>query len=160
PIDGSTPTYMRGPGEASGVLALECAMDELAVALGLDPIELPCRNEPAVHQHTGLPFSSRSMRECYTLGAERFGWAQRDPRPGSMRDGRMLVGWGMSAATYPASRGLANARVRILADRTADVEAAASDMGPGTYTSMTQVAADALGLAPAAVRFSLGRSDF
>jgi xanthine dehydrogenase YagR molybdenum-binding subunit len=160
PVDGSTPTYMRGPGEASGVLALECAMDELAVTLGLDPIELRRRNEPAVNQQSGLPFSSRSMRECYTLGAERFGWAQRDPHPRSMRDGRMLVGWGMSAATYPASRGLANARVRILADGTADVEAAASDMGPGTYTSMTQVAADTLGLAPADVRFSLGRSDF
>jgi xanthine dehydrogenase YagR molybdenum-binding subunit len=160
PLDGGTPTYMRGPGEASGILALECAMDELAVALGADPIDLRCRNEPALNQHNGLPFSSRSMRECYALGAERFGWAHRDPHPGSMRDGRMLVGWGMSAATYPASRGLANARVRILADGTAEVEAAASDMGPGTYTSMTQVAADTLGLAPADVRFSLGRSDF
>jgi xanthine dehydrogenase YagR molybdenum-binding subunit len=160
PVDSSTPTYMRGPGEASGVLALECAMDELAVALGLDPIELRRRNEPAVNEQSGLPFSSRSMCECYTLGAERFGWAQRDARPRSMRDGRMLIGWGMSAATYPASRGLAKARVRILADGTAEVEAAASDMGPGTYTSMTQVAADTLGLAPADVRFSLGRSDF
>jgi xanthine dehydrogenase YagR molybdenum-binding subunit len=160
PLDGSTPTFMRGPGEASGILALECAMDELAVALGLDPVELRLRNEPAVNEHTGLPFSSRSMRQCYALGAERFGWARRDPRPCSMRDGRMLLGWGMSAATYPASRGLAHARARILADGTAEVETAASDMGPGTYTSMTQVAADALGLAPADVRFSLGRSDF
>ncbi len=160
PLDGSTPTFMRGPGEASGVLALECAMDELAVALRLDPVELRLRNEPAVNEHTGLPFSTRSMRQCYTLGAERFGWARRDPRPRSMRDGRMLLGWGMSAATYPASRGLAHARARILADGTAEVETAASDMGPGTYTSMTQVAADALGLAPADVRFALGRSDF
>jgi xanthine dehydrogenase YagR molybdenum-binding subunit len=160
PLDGSTPTYMRGPGESSGVLALECAMDELAVALYLDPVELRLRNEPAVNEHTSLPFSSRSMRQCYALGAERFGWGRRDPRPCSMRDGRMLLGWGMSAATYPASRGLAHARARILADGTAEVEAAASDMGPGTYTSMTQVAADALGLDPADVRFSLGRSDF
>ena len=160
PLDGSTPTFMRGPGEASGIVALECAMDELAVALRLDPVELRLRNEPAVNEHTGLPFSSRSMRQCYALGAERFGWSRRDPRPGSMRDGRMLLGWGMSAATYPASRGLAHARARILADGTAEVETAASDMGPGTYTSMTQVAADALGLAPANVRFALGRSDF
>jgi xanthine dehydrogenase YagR molybdenum-binding subunit len=160
PLDGSTPTFMRGPGEASGILALECAMDELAAALRLDPVELRLRNEPAVNEQTGLPFSTRSIRQCYTAGAERFGWARRDPRPCSMRDGRMLVGWGMSSATYPASRGLAHARARILADGTAEVETAASDMGPGTYTSMTQVAADALCLAPADVRFSLGRSDF
>ena len=160
PLDGSTPTFMRGPGEASGILALECAMDELAVALRLDPVELRLRNEPAMNEQTGLPFSTRSMRQCYTLGVGRFGWARRDPRPRSMRDGRLLLGCGMSAATYPAFRGLAHARARILADGTAEVETAASDMGPGTYTSMTQVAADTLGLAPADVRFALGRSDF
>lgn len=160
PLDTSTPTFMRGPGEASGVFALECAMDELAVAVGLDPIALRLRNEPALNEQNGLPFSSRSMRECYTLGAARFGWERRDPRPRSMRDGRLLVGWGMAAATYPASRAPATARARILADGTAEVEAAASDMGPGTYTSMTQVAADTLGLSPAEVRFQLGRSDY
>jgi xanthine dehydrogenase YagR molybdenum-binding subunit len=160
PLDGSTGTYMRGPGEASGVFALECGMDELAVATGLDPIEVRLRNEPALNEQSGLPFSSRSMRECYALGSARFGWERRDPRPRSMREGRLLVGWGMASATYPASRAPAKARARILADGTAEVEAAASDMGPGTYTSMTQVAADTLGLAPADVRFQLGRSDY
>ncbi len=160
PVDSGTPTYMRGPGEASGVYALECAMDELAVALGLDPIALRLRNEPVIDEGAGRPFSSRSLRQCYALGAERFGWSRRDPRPRSMRDGRLLIGWGMAAATYPANQGKASARVGLLADGSAEVEAAASDMGPGTYTSMTQVAADALGLPPDRVRFSLGRSDF
>jgi len=94
------------------------------------------------------------------LGASRFGWERRDPRPRSMRDGRMLVGWGMASASYPANQGAASVRVRLLADGTAEVETAASDMGPGTYTSMTQVAADALGLAISQVRFRLGQSDF
>jgi xanthine dehydrogenase YagR molybdenum-binding subunit len=151
---------MRGPGEASGIVALECAMDELAVALAMDPIELRLRNEPTVNEQNGLPFSSRSIRACYALGAARFGWERRDPRPRSMHDGRLLIGWGMAAATYPSSRAPANARARILADGTAEVETAASDMGPGTYTSMTQVAADALELAPADVRIRIGRSDF
>jgi xanthine dehydrogenase YagR molybdenum-binding subunit len=163
PLDTGTATFMRGPGEASGVFALECAMDELAFKLGVDPIELRLRNEPKIDEDKNLPFSSRSLRECYALGAARFGWERRDPRPRSMwdgRDGRMLIGWGVASATYPANQGAASARVRLLADGTAEVEAAASDMGPGTYTSMTQVAADALGLSIAQVRFRLGQSDF
>jgi xanthine dehydrogenase YagR molybdenum-binding subunit len=160
PLDTGTPTFMRGPGEASGIFALESAMDELAFELGIDPIELRLRNEPSIDEDKNLPFSSRSLRECYALGASRFGWERRDPRPRSMRDGRLLIGWGMAAATYPANQGPASARVRLLADGTAEVEAAASDMGPGTYTSMTQVAADALGLATTQVRFRLGQSDF
>jgi xanthine dehydrogenase YagR molybdenum-binding subunit len=160
PLDESTPNHMRGPGESSGVFALECAMDELAVQIGMDPIELRRRNEPDCDQNRNLPYSSRSLRECYTLGAERFGWERRNPRPGSMTDGRWLIGWGMAATTYPANRNAASARARLLADGTAEVEAAASDMGPGTYTSMSQVAADALGLVPAEVHFQLGRSDF
>jgi xanthine dehydrogenase YagR molybdenum-binding subunit len=160
PLDSGTPTFMRGPGEASGILALECAMDELAVELGIDPIELRLRNEPEIDEGENRPFSSRSLTACYERGAERFGWARRDPRPRSMRDGRLLVGWGMASATYPVFRAPASARARLMPDGTAEVEAAASDMGPGTYTSMTQVAADALGLAPSQIRFELGRSDF
>jgi xanthine dehydrogenase YagR molybdenum-binding subunit len=160
PLDTSTPTFMRGPGEASGIFALESAMDELAFELGIDPIELRLRNEPAIDEDKSLPFSSRSLRECYALGAARFGWGRRTSRPRSMRDGRLLIGWGMAAATYPANQGTASARVRLLPDGTAEVEAAASDMGPGTYTSMTQVAADALGLPITQVRFRLGQSDF
>ncbi|MDH6590285.1 xanthine dehydrogenase YagR molybdenum-binding subunit [Variovorax sp. TBS-050B] len=159
-LDTSTPTYMRGPGEASGMFALECAMDELAHALRLDPLELRRRNEPALDEGEQLPFSSRSLLKCYEAGAARFGWARRNPQPGSMREGRLRVGWGVACANYPVLHSPASARVRILADGTAEVEAAASDMGPGTYTSMTQVAAEALGLDAGRVRFSLGRSDF
>lgn len=160
PLDCSTPNHMRGPGEASGMVAIECAMDELAVELGMDPIALRLQNEPEIDEGAGLPFSSRSLRACYEQGAARFGWSKRDPRPRSMRDGRLLVGWGMAVATYPTNRFPSSARARLLADGTAEVETAASDMGPGTYTSMTQVAADALGLPTDRVRFSLGRSDF
>lgn len=142
------------------MFALECAMDELAVALGVDPVTLRLRNEPAIDEGTGRPFSSRSLRACYERGAEAFGWSRRDRKPGSMRDGGLVLGWGMAAATYPANMAPANARARLLADGTAEVEAAASDMGPGTYTTITQVAADALGLPPEHVRFRLGRSDY
>ena len=145
PLDIGTPNHMRGPGEASGIFALECAMDELAYALGIDPIELRRRNEPEIDEGENRPFSSRSLMKCYELGAERFGWSRRDPRaaldarrPPADRHGH---GRGdLSGFTAPAS-----ARVRLLPDGMAEVEAAASDMGPGTYTSMTQVAADVLG---------------
>lgn len=159
-LDVSTPNHMRGPGEASGIFALESALDELAYKLGMDPVELRIRNEPTFDEGTGQPFSSRSLVACYRAGAERFGWARRDPRPGSMRDGRLLIGYGVASGTYPALQNRANARARLLPNGTVEVEAAASDMGPGTYTSVTQVAADALGLMPGQVRFSLGRSDF
>jgi xanthine dehydrogenase YagR molybdenum-binding subunit len=151
-----TPTFMRAPGEASGVFALECAMDELAVALNIDPVELRLRNEPQEDEFKELPFSSRSTRECYRVGAERFGWSRRNPKPRSMRDGLLLIGWGMASATYPANSAPASATARLLPDGTAEVTSAASDMGPGTWTSMTQVAAETLGLPIERVRFTLG----
>jgi xanthine dehydrogenase YagR molybdenum-binding subunit len=153
-----TPTWMRAPGEASGVFALECAMDELAVALRLDPVELRLRNEPEQDEFRKLPFSSRSTRECYRVAAERFGWSRRSAEPRSMRDGRLLIGWGMASATYPANRAPAAARARLLPDGSAQVASAASDMGPGTWTSMTQVAAETLGLPIERVKFTLGDS--
>jgi xanthine dehydrogenase YagR molybdenum-binding subunit len=158
PLDTGTPTYMRGPGEATNMFALECALDELSYKLGIDPIELRRRNEPTVDEEMQKPFSSRSLLQCYTQGAERFGWARRDPRPRSMRDGRLLVGCGVASATYPVFYAPANARARLLPGGSVEVEAAASDMGPGTYTSMTQVAAEALGLPMDQVRFRLGHS--
>jgi xanthine dehydrogenase YagR molybdenum-binding subunit len=151
-----TPTYMRAPGEASGVFALESAMDELAVALNIDPVELRLRNEPEQDEFKKLPFSSRSTRECYRAAAERFGWSQRNPEPRSMRDGRWLIGWGMATATYPMNYAPASAMARLLPDGTAEVASAASDMGPGTWTSMTQVAAESLGLPIERVKFTLG----
>lgn len=160
PLDTSTPTFMRGPGESSGAHAMECAMDELAYKLGMDPLELRRINEPAVDEGRNVPFSSRSMLKCYDVGAERFGWDKRTPEPRSMRDGRLLVGYGIATASYPCLFGAANAQVRLMPDGSAEVEAAASDMGPGTYTSMTQVAADFLGLSVDRVKLALGRSDF
>jgi xanthine dehydrogenase YagR molybdenum-binding subunit len=151
-----TPTYMRAPGEASGIFALESAMDELAVALNIDPLELRLRNEPEQDESKQLPFSSRATRECYRVAAERFGWSRRNPEPRSMRDGRWLIGWGMATATYPMNYAAASAIARLMPDGTAEVISASSDMGPGTWTSMTQVAAETLGLPIERVRFTLG----
>jgi xanthine dehydrogenase YagR molybdenum-binding subunit len=159
-VDVHTPVYMRAPGTASGIFALECAMDELAYELSMDPIELRLRNEPQKDEFSNLPFSSRSTRECYKVGADRFGWSARNPEPRSMQEGHWLIGWGMATSTYETIRGRAAAHVRLLADGRAEVESAASDMGPGTYTSMTQVASDALGIPYERVRFSLGDSSF
>jgi xanthine dehydrogenase YagR molybdenum-binding subunit len=156
PMNVNTPTFMRAPGEASGVFALESAIDELAVAMNIDPVELRLRNEPQQDEFRKLPFSSRSSRECYRVAADRFGWSRRNPKPRSMRDGHWLIGWGMATATYPMNYAPASARARLLPDGTAEVTSAASDMGPGTWTSMTQVAAEALGLPIERVKFILG----
>lgn len=160
PLDIGTPTYMRGPGESSGMFAVETALDELAYALRLDPIELRRRNEPRIDEAAGKPFSSRSLMKCYEEGAARFGWARRHPAPRAMRDGRLLVGMGCASATYPVLHGPASARVRLLPNGSVEVEAASSDMGPGTYTSMTQVAAETLGIPLERVVFRLGHSAF
>lgn len=141
-----------------GNFALECAMDELAVALNVDLVELRLRNETERDEFKKLPFSSRSTRECYRAAAERFGWSRRNPEPRSMRDGRWLIGWGMATANYPANYAPASAKARLLPDGTAEVTSAASDMGPGTWTSMTQVAAETLGLPIERVKFTLGDS--
>ncbi|WP_445503618.1 xanthine dehydrogenase family protein molybdopterin-binding subunit [Microvirga sp. G4-2] len=156
PMNVHTPTWMRAPGEASGIFALESAMDELAVALNIDPVELRLRNEPEQDEFKKLPFSSRSTKACYRAAAERFGWSRRSPEPRSMRDGRLLIGWGMATATYPMNFAPASALARLLPDGTAEVASAASDMGPGTWTSMTQVAAETLGLPIERVKFVLG----
>lgn len=158
PLDVNTPIWMRGPGYASAAFALECAVDELAQRLRLDPIELRQRNEPANDESTGQPFSTRRLRECYTVGAREFGWHRRNPAPGGTRDGDWLIGTGMATAVYDTARNTAQAYARIDAGGRALVQSATSDMGPGTYTSMTQVAADALGLDMDGVEFRLGDS--
>jgi xanthine dehydrogenase YagR molybdenum-binding subunit len=160
PLDVNVPTPMRGPGATSGTFALESAMDDLAHRVGIDPIELRLRNEPDHDQTDGLPFSTRRLAECLHRGADEFGWVRRNPAPGAVRDGDRLIGIGMAAAGYHTSRSESDAMARINADGTADVRTATSDMGPGTYTSMTQVAADALGLPANRVRFALGDSDY
>jgi xanthine dehydrogenase YagR molybdenum-binding subunit len=160
PLDVNLPTYMRGPGATTGTFALESAMDELAHRVDVDPIELRLRNEPDHDQTDGLPFSTRRLAECLRQGADEFGWSRRNPTPRAVRDGAQLIGIGMAAAGYHTSRSESDAFARINADGTADVQTATSDMGPGTYTSMTQVAADALGLPMSRVRFALGDSNF
>jgi xanthine dehydrogenase YagR molybdenum-binding subunit len=155
----NTPASMRAPGEATGVYALECALDELAYALEMDPLELRLINHADEDPDKQLPWSSKSLKECYRRAAQKFGWAQRKRAPRSMRNGRMLVGWGMATATWPTLRRPATVLVRILADGSAQVRTAASDIGPGTYTAMTQIAADALGLPVARVKFELGDSN-
>jgi xanthine dehydrogenase YagR molybdenum-binding subunit len=145
PLDINPPTYMRGPGTTTGAFALECAMDDLAVRLGIDPIELRLRNEPDRDQFEDVPFSTRRLTECFRQGAAAFGWSRRNPTPRATRDGNQLIGIGTAATVYHTLRSECTVSARINADGTAHVQTASSDMGPGTYTSMTQVAADALG---------------
>jgi CO/xanthine dehydrogenase Mo-binding subunit len=148
--------HMRAPGEAEGNFALESLLDELAYELGMDPIELRLHNYAQVHPQTGLPWSTKALRECYEVGAERFGWAQRDPAVGAMRDGRWLVGYGMAGVTFGHYQAKCQARATIRRDGTARVSSGATDIGTGTYTVMTQLAAEVLGLRMDRVEFELG----
>lgn len=153
-----TPTFMRAPGEASGSFALECALDELAYAAGIDPVALRLQNYAEKDPEKGLPWSSKALRQCYEAGAARFGWARRNPVPRSMRTGRLLTGWGMASATYPTNRSAASASATIFPDGTAVVQSGSQDLGTGTYTVMAQIAAQALGMPLSQVRFMLGDS--
>ncbi len=156
-----TPTFTRGPGEAVGVFTLECAMDELAGELGIDPIELRLRNISDVDPNSGNPWSSYGLRECFERGAQRFGWAGRNPRPRSERDGNWLIGTGMAAAGYPVAFFMRTqrARAQLYADGTAVVQTATQEFGTGTSTVMTQVAADGLGIDLHNMRFEFGDTD-
>jgi xanthine dehydrogenase YagR molybdenum-binding subunit len=145
-LDVPTPCDMRAPGAASGVCALECAMDELAVALKLDPIELRLRCYSDRDQNEDLPYTSKQLRECYARGAEAFGWSRRNPAPRAMRDGKELVGWGMATGVWEALQVPVAVRIVLTANGHAEVACAASDIGTGTYTIVAQVAADSLGL--------------
>jgi xanthine dehydrogenase YagR molybdenum-binding subunit len=143
-LDLPSPSYMRGPGETPGMFALEGAMDELAIRLNVDPVELRVRNEPERDPEDGRPFSSRNLVACLREGARRFGWDVRSPRPGSRREGRHLIGTGVAAATYPARRMPSSAQVRREPDGRFRVAIGASDIGTGTLTALTQIAAEAL----------------
>jgi xanthine dehydrogenase YagR molybdenum-binding subunit len=150
---------VRSPGEAPGLLAFESAIDELAVALDMDPIELRILNEPPVHPETGQPFSDRRLVECMREGARRFGWERRPARPASLKDGRWLVGYGMAAAVRMQFQIPSKASVRMLPDGTAVVRSDITDIGTGTYTIVAQVAAETLGLPLDRVRVEIGDSD-
>ena len=151
-----TPTFQRAPGESTGMFALESAMDEMAFAAGLDPIEFRLRNDARRDEQKNAPYSSKALLECYRAGAQRIGWSRRSTTPGGLRDGHWLVGLGCASATRPAKRSPCAARVRITADGRALVSSSTADLGTGTYTVMAQVAADALGLPVGLVRFELG----
>ena len=152
-------TFMRAPGESVGTFGLECAVDELAVALGMDPIELRIRNEPEKDPTTGLRFSSRHIVEAYRSGAERFAWHQRNSRPAMRREGEWLVGMGCATATYPYYRMPGGAaRITLSKDGSAKIEIAAHEMGMGTATTQTQIAAERLGLPMERVSFCYGDS--
>ena len=151
------PAWMRAPGECPGMYALESAIDELAVAAGIDPVELRIKNEPAAEPGSGLPFSSRNLVACLREGARRFGWADRDPQPGIRREGRWLAGTGVAAATYPARRRPSRATATATDDGFV-VRIAAADIGTGARTALTKIAAQALGTTAARVRVELGDS--
>ncbi|HET6238519.1 MAG TPA: xanthine dehydrogenase family protein molybdopterin-binding subunit [Acetobacteraceae bacterium] len=159
PLDIPVAASMRAPGEAVGLLALECAMDELAEQLALDPIELRVRNEPTEDPERHVPYSSRHLIACLQEGARRFGWDKRNPKPAQVSDGRWLVGMGVAAATRGNPLQRSNANVRLGPDGIATVRMAMTDIGTGTYTILTQIAAEMLGLPPAQIRVELGDTD-
>jgi len=157
-LDVNTPIDMRAPGATWGLFALECAMDELAYELGGDPLELRLKNYADKDQRENKPFSSKELRECYRQGAEKFGWARRNHEPRSMKDGDQLIGWGMATGVWAAEQVPAGAKAVLTADGKLKAGSATADIGTGTYTIMTQIAAETLGLPIENVVFELGDS--
>ncbi|HLB98237.1 MAG TPA: xanthine dehydrogenase family protein molybdopterin-binding subunit [Acetobacteraceae bacterium] len=159
-LDTATPTFMRAPGEATGSIALESAIDEMAQACGMDPLTFRLKNYAEVEPISGKRFSSKALRSCYAQGAERFGWARRPLAPRQMRDAAgLLVGWGMGTAVFPAIMFEGHARAVIRNDGTGVMEIGAHDMGQGAGTALAQIAADGLGLDLDQVEFRTGTSD-
>ena len=154
--DRDPPIFMRSPAEVPVIFALECAVDELAIKLAMDPVELRRINDTDKNWVTGKPYSSRSLMACYDAASAAFGWKRRNPQTGSMRDGDWLLGWGCATATYPTQMSPAVARVRLLADGTARVEIAAHAVGTGAYTVMAQMAAETLSIKPEHVAVAMG----
>jgi xanthine dehydrogenase YagR molybdenum-binding subunit len=158
PLDVFTPLDMRAPGAALGLIGLECAMDELACALAIDPVQLRLINYAERNQNEDKPYSSKQLRACYAQGAQRFGWEQRNPEPRSMRQGRQLVGWGMAGGVWEAMQQKASARASLDPQGKLTVSSSTTDIGTGTYTVMTQIAAQASGVPMTDVTFVLGDS--
>ncbi|HZT58756.1 MAG TPA: xanthine dehydrogenase family protein molybdopterin-binding subunit [Pyrinomonadaceae bacterium] len=156
PINVGTPTYMRAPGECSGMFALESALDELAYKLNIDPVQLRVVNHADTDPDTKLPWSTKLLKESYRVGAQRFGWSRRNPQAASTRDGRYLVGMGMATAVYPVNHFPSSARVVIRQDGTALAESSTHDLGTGTYTILTQVASETLGLPSGRIEVRIG----
>ncbi|HEV3412700.1 MAG TPA: xanthine dehydrogenase family protein molybdopterin-binding subunit [Puia sp.] len=160
PLNVGVPAPMRGPGEATGSFALESALDELSYKLGIDPIELRLRNYTYTDPERNLPWSSKFLKECYQQGAERIGWDKRAAQPGTQRDGEWMVGYGIGCGAFGAYRNKASAKIKLLPDGTVNIQSATSDIGPGTGTSMTLIAADTLGIGAEKITFELGNSSF
>jgi xanthine dehydrogenase YagR molybdenum-binding subunit len=158
PLNMGTPTPMRGPGRTPALFALESAMDELAVKLNMDPLEVRLRNYAETDESSGKPWSSKHLREAYQMGAERFGWSKRDPKVGSMTKNGEILGWGMGTCTWPAHQRGADVRVRLLADGTARASCATQDIGTGTYTVFAEIVSDKTGLPVQKVEVVLGDS--
>ena len=159
-VDTGTPLFMRAPGEATGSIVLESAIDEMAHACGMDPLVFRLKNYADVEPISDKPFSSKALRECYAQGAERFGWSRRKLAPRAMRDeAGMLVGWGMGTATFPALMFQGQARAVVRRDGSGVMETGAHDMGQGAWTALAQIAADGLGLGLDQVEFRSGTSD-
>jgi xanthine dehydrogenase YagR molybdenum-binding subunit len=158
-LDQNTPCDMRGPGGTESAYAVECAMDELAYAANIDPLELRLINYSDKDQIENRPYSSKELRECYRQGAEKFGWSRRNPQPRSMRDGNELVGWGMATGVWEAMQMKASAKAVLTANGSVEIASATADIGPGTYTMMTQLAAEMLGVPLEHVTAKLGDSD-
>jgi xanthine dehydrogenase YagR molybdenum-binding subunit len=157
-VDHNTPCDMRAPGGAESLYAIECAMDELAYAAKMDPLELRLINYSDEDQIENRPYSSKQLRECYRQGAEKFGWSRRNPQPRSMRDGSELIGWGMATGIWEAMQMKASARAVLTANGSVEIGSATADMGPGTYTMMAQLAAEMLGVPLENVTVKLGDS--
>jgi xanthine dehydrogenase YagR molybdenum-binding subunit len=155
----SSPGAMRAPGKAEGNFAIESALDELSYELAIDPIELRLANYAEVHPHSALPWSSNALQDCYRVGAERFGWARRDPAIGSIREGNWLLGYGMAGVTFGSYQAPCQVRITLKRDATAVVRSTATDIGTGTYTIATQLTAELLGLQIAQVTTEIGDSD-
>jgi xanthine dehydrogenase YagR molybdenum-binding subunit len=160
PLDLSMPTWMRGPGETTGAFALESAIDEMANALHLDPIEFRLRNYAETDMENNKPYSSKFLKEAYALGAEKINWKDRSPEPRSMKDGDWMTGYGIGSGIFSAWRGEAKVKARLMPDGSLVLQSAVTDMGPGTATSMTKLASDTLGLSAGNIKFEMGDSNF
>ncbi|HEY6504909.1 MAG TPA: xanthine dehydrogenase family protein molybdopterin-binding subunit [Chitinophagaceae bacterium] len=156
PLDLSQPTWMRGPGETTGAYALECAMDELAYAVGIDPLELRIRNYAETDLERNKPYSSKFLKECYQLGSEKIKWNERNPAPRSTKEGEWWIGYGTGSGIFSAWRGEAKVAARFLPDGSFILQTGVTDMGPGTATAMTKLASDTLGLSPKNIKFEMG----
>ena len=156
PLDFCTPIWMRGPGEATGCFALESAMDELAYKLNIDPIEFRIRNHADTDPDRKIPWSSKYLKECYQMGAERIGWNQRQLQPGKIKEGDWFIGYGMGTGTFGAFRGVASVKAKLLPDGKLELQSSVNDMGPGTATMMTAVASESMGLPPDKILVQMG----